>query len=219
MKLDTTRAILFDLDGTLIDSVPDLAAAVNATLERYGRDGVEEERVRRWVGNGARVLVRRALENAGIGVPFDEALQTFMEAYEARMCDRTRCYEGVPETLAALRERGYRMGVVTNKPHRFVAPILEHLKIDGFFDAVLGGDALPEKKPHPLPLLTMAGKLGARIPECAMVGDSKNDILAAKAAGMPSVAVEYGYNYGEPIEEAGPDLVVEEFRRLSEVFA
>ena len=218
MKFETTRAILFDLDGTLIDSVPDLAAAVNATLERYGHDTVEEERVRRWVGNGARVLVRRALENAASDVSFDEALQTFMQTYEARMCDRTRCYEGVPETLATLRERGYRMGVVTNKPHRFVAPILEHLKIEGFFDAILGGDALPEKKPHPLPLLTMAERFGARTAECAMVGDSKNDILAAKAAGMPSVAVMYGYNYGEPIEETEPDLVVDDFRRLTEVF-
>ncbi len=218
MKLDTTRAILFDLDGTLIDSVPDLTAAVNAMLERFGYETVEEERVRHWVGNGARVLVRRSLENVGSDVPFGDALRTFMQAYEARMCDRTRYYEGVHETLLALMDRGYRMGVVTNKPQRFVAPILEHLKIGEFFDAILGGDTLTEKKPHPLPLLTMAERLGAGTHECTMVGDSINDILAAKAAGMPCIAVKYGYNYGEPIEKSGPDLVVEDFRNLSEVF-
>ncbi|WP_457597168.1 phosphoglycolate phosphatase [Hydrogenimonas sp.] len=217
------RAILFDLDGTLIDSVPDLAAALADTMRALGREPCDEARVREWVGNGARVLVKRALcggmeidESACAGI-FDDALATFMRAYEKRMCEKTRLYPEVATTLSRLREKGAKMAVVTNKPGPFVAPILRHLGIEGHFDLIVGGEDLPRKKPDPMPLLHACEKLGVQPSEAVMVGDSRNDIEAAKRAGMPAVAVRYGYNHGEPVEALFPERVIDRFGELPDI--
>ena len=220
MAFANIGALLFDLDGTLIDSAPDLATALNRTMEKLGRPTYDEATVRHWVGNGATVLVSRALSGSREIAPdldkklLDEALAIFMGLYRERLCERTVLYPGVRETLERLRTRGLRMAVVTNKPGPFVAPILEKLEAVHFFDLTLGGEDLPHKKPHPLPLLHASQKLGVPVDKALMVGDSRNDILAAKAAGMRSVGVSWGYNYGEDIADCGPDAVIGRFDEL-----
>ncbi|WP_201351916.1 phosphoglycolate phosphatase [Hydrogenimonas urashimensis] len=224
VMFETKKAILFDLDGTLIDSAPDLASALNATMKALGRMPYSEETVRGWVGNGARVLVTRALSGSREITEgpdekaLKEALAIFMEAYRERICERTLLYPDVRETLKSLKKRGFTMAVVTNKPSLFVKPILEKLAIAEFFALTLGGDDLPRKKPDPMPLLSACERLETRVEETVMVGDSSNDIVAAKRAGMQSVGVTYGYNYGEEIAKQHPDAVVERFGEIAELF-
>lgn len=215
-----TKAILFDLDGTLIDSAPDLAAAVNATMEELGRASYDEATIRTWVGNGATTLIGRALSaDRRIDPALDErlwreALSVFMDHYRCRICDKTVLYPDVEEVLRHLKDRGYEMGVVTNKPSEFVAPILKKLGIDAFFKTVLGGDDLPVKKPDPLPLIVAMERLGVKPDTTVMVGDSENDIIAAKRAGVFAVGVTWGYNYGEEIAASRPDAVIDDFKAL-----
>lgn len=215
--------ILFDFDGTLIDSVPDLTLAVNLTMEHLGHEGFEESQVRVWVGNGARMLVERALraafgDDAVTETSLDEALALFMDFYARHLAVKTVAYPNVTETLRQLRDEGYRMGIVTNKPHAFVEPILQSLGMDSIFELIIGGDSLPQKKPHPLPLQHACETLGVSPEHSVMVGDSKNDILAAKAAGMHCIGVGYGYNYDEHISVYGPDLIVDDFGALRASF-
>ncbi|KAB7628152.1 phosphoglycolate phosphatase [Alkalilimnicola sp. S0819] len=213
------RAVLFDLDGTLVDSAPDLAHALDLTLVEQGLPPAGPERASHWVGNGSRRLVARALTGEMWADPADTAhwdhvLERFFHHYGEHMLERTRPYPGVPETLAALREAGLRLAVVTNKPSRFVAPLLEGLEL-GPFELLLGGDSLPEKKPHPLPLLHAARQLGVEPAQTLMVGDSLNDVEAAQAAGMGIICVPYGYNHGQDIRAAGADAVLEHFAQLN----
>ena len=215
--------ILFDFDGTLIDSAPDLALAINHMLQTLGCDPFEESRVRGWVGNGARTLVERALrasfgEEAPLPVSLDEALETFMAFYAENLAVKTVTYPDVPEVLTQLSAEGFRMAIVTNKPHAFVEPILQSLGMDDLFELTVGGDSLPHKKPHPAPLLHACETLGIAPEKCVMVGDSKNDILAAKAAAMHCIGLGYGYNYGEAISAYDPDLVLHDFCALGEPF-
>jgi phosphoglycolate phosphatase len=215
--------ILFDLDGTLIDSVPDLALAVNAMLDRLGRAPYSEETIRGWIGNGSAMLVRRALAGSReLPENFDEALfarahPIFLEAYAGVLARATRAYPEVPETLAVLRERGYRMAIVTNKPGQFVAPILERLGLAEYFELTVGGEDLPVKKPDPAPLLHACERMATPKNRALMVGDSANDILAARKAGIPVVAVSYGYTHDTPVEAYGPDQVVARFGELREI--
>ncbi len=221
MRFENKTAILFDLDGTLVDSVPDLAAAVNEMLRRLGRDGYDEETVRYWVGNGAQTLVRRALlgkrdidgETIDAAL-FEEAMGLFFDAYAAHLSRATRPYPYVTETLRRLKEAGYKTAIVTNKPERFALPLAERLGIADLFDAIYGGDRFEKKKPDSYPLEKMCERLGVNVDEAVMVGDSRNDILAAKACGMHSIGVTYGYNYGESIARYAPDAVVDRFDRI-----
>ncbi len=220
MRFTNKTAIHFDLDGTLIDSVPDLALGVNEMLTILGRETFSEETIRYWVGNGAQTLVKRALlGKREIAEPLDEAYfkeahGIFLEAYAKHLCKATRAYPHVIETLQALKAKGYRLTIITNKPAQFVEPILEHLDFGDLVESFLGGDSLPEKKPHPLPLHHMCERLELDIEASVMVGDSKNDILAANACGMQSIGVTYGYNYGEEITRYDPDAVVNDFSDL-----
>lgn len=217
MKFIDKKVVLFDLDGTLIDSVPDIAVAVNAMLESLGYPTYSEEKMRSWVGNGAKVLVKRALSG---DVKIDETLsedlfsnayQLFLDFYMQNVCKDTRLYPTVQETLETLKNKGYRLAIVTNKPYAFVAPILDTLGLNGLFETYIGGDTLSLKKPDPMPLVYMCDQLNISVDKALMVGDSKNDILAAKAAGMQSIGVTYGYNYGEAIEVYDPEVVVDLF--------
>ncbi len=224
MKLTDTESILFDLDGTLIDSVPDLAWAVNRMLSTLGRETFDEETIRYWVGNGAQTLVMRALsgkreidEEAFDEESFNRALALFLDAYRAHLSKSTCPYPHVIETLDELKKRDYKMAIVTNKPYEFVAPILGNLGMKEYFAFWLGGDSLLLKKPDPAPLLYACEKLKISVENTVMVGDSKNDILAANACGMQSVGVTYGYNYGENIEKYGPSVVIDDFAMLLEV--
>lgn len=213
--------VLYDLDGTLADSVPDLADAVDAMLSDWNLPRAGEERVRHWVGNGSRMLVRRALDWA-LGQPEDERLRDrldaahdlFLAQYDLRFRRRTRLYPGVADCLAALSRMGIPQAVITNKPARFVAPLLEHLGIGQYLPFWLGGDSLPAKKPDPLPLLHACARFDLAPERALMVGDSRNDVAAARACGMPVVCVRYGYNHGEPLEAAAPDKIVDSLVEL-----
>ncbi len=220
MKFSNKEVILFDLDGTLIDSAPDLAVAVNHMLHTLKRETFSEDIIRYWVGNGAQVLVKRALsgqseidENLD-PVEFEKALDIFLTFYAQNLAVTTVTYPNVPATLKALKEAGYRLAIVTNKPFDFVAPILKGLNLDGLFELHLGGDSLPQKKPDPAPLLHACKQLDVTVEQCVMVGDSKNDILAANAAKMQSIGVSYGYNYGEDIGVYEPSIIINDFGDL-----
>ncbi|MCF6207080.1 MAG: phosphoglycolate phosphatase [Sulfurovum sp.] len=225
MEKTGKQAIFFDLDGTLIDSVPDLATAVNIMLEKLGKAHYPVETIRDWVGNGSAMLVKRALfgrrdvEHEQIDeMLFNEAHAIFLEAYEQHICEATQPYPHVPETLRELKNSGYRLAIITNKPHRFVGPILQHLGMDDLFSFFFGGDTLPKKKPDPMPLLQMCDLMDLPVEACVMVGDSGNDMLAAKAANMHAVAVTYGYSYGEDLRKYEPAAVVDDFEKLLEIF-
>lgn len=216
--LQGKRLIAFDLDGTLIDSVPDLAAAVARTLSELGLREPSGDEVRNWVGNGAPVLVQRALTWALQTAPEpalqERAYDAFMKHYGAAPNAFTTLYPGVAETLQALHQQGLILVLITNKPERFIEPLLSHFKLLEFFTLWIGGDSLAEKKPHPLPLLHAARTCQIPPSECVMVGDSRHDIAAGKAAGFTTLALPYGYNHGEPIEQSHPDLVLTSLTEL-----
>ncbi|PKF63692.1 phosphoglycolate phosphatase [Psychromonas sp. psych-6C06] len=226
MKFNNKQVILFDLDGTLIDSAPDLALAINHMLTSLGRETFSDDLIRSWVGNGAQVIVKRGLsgkadyDDADIDVAlFDKSLEIFLNFYANNLCVDTVTYPNVRSTLKILKAQGYRLVIVTNKPFDFIEPILDGLQLDGLFELCLGGDSLPVRKPDPLPLLHVCSKLGVTPEECVMVGDSKNDILAANAANMQSIGLTYGYNYGEDIGEHNPDAVFSDFADIIAPFA
>nr|WP_303878007.1 phosphoglycolate phosphatase [Stutzerimonas kunmingensis] len=212
------RLVMFDLDGTLMDSVPDLAAAVDKMLMLLGREPAGIARVRDWVGNGSRVLVRRALagglEHEGVADELaDEALALFMQAY-AGGHGLTAVYPGVRECLDWLREREVKLAIITNKPAQFIEPLLEEKGLAGYFDWLVGGDTLPQQKPDPAALFWVMDKAGVAPSESLFVGDSRNDVRAAKAATVRCVALTYGYNHGEPIADEQPALVLDDLREL-----
>ncbi|WP_025132418.1 phosphoglycolate phosphatase [Pseudomonas sp. PH1b] len=212
------RLVMFDLDGTLVDSVPDLAAAVDHMLLKMGRAPAGLEAVREWVGNGAPMLVRRALANSleAEGVDDGEAehaLELFNAAYEDSH-ELTVVYPGVRETLKWLYKQGVEMALITNKPERFVAPLLDQMKIGRYFRWIIGGDTLPQKKPDPAALFFVMKMASVPASQSLFVGDSRSDVLAAKAAGVKCVALSYGYNHGRPIAEESPAMVIDNLRAL-----
>ena len=220
MKFINKKVILFDLDGTLVDSAPDLALAVNHMLETLERETFSSETIRSWVGNGAQTLVKRSLSGSSVMDEniepelFSKALDIFLDFYAQNLCVTTVAYPNVSATLKSLKEKKYRMVVVTNKPFDFIQPLLEGLALTDLFELCLGGDSLTKRKPDPLPLLHVCERLNVRVSECVMVGDSKNDIIAANAANMHSIGVSYGYNYGEDISFYQPNRVVDDFSEI-----
>jgi phosphoglycolate phosphatase len=217
------QMVLIDLDGTLVDSVPDLARSVDAMMAALGRPAHGEAAVRDWVGNGVERLVRRALTGTLDGEPdpadFERAYPIFLELYAAHNGEQARLYPGVPEGLAAAEARGLKLGCVTNKAARFTEPLLAALGIADRFGIIISGDTLPEKKPSPLPLLHAAEAFGVAPSASLMVGDSISDVKAARAAGFPVICVSYGYNHGRDIREAEPDAVVDSLAELHELLA
>ena len=212
------QAILVDLDGTLIDSVPDLAAALDASLEQMNYVPAGVHRVRSWVGNGARKLVQRGLafalevpEKAVDDALIEQLLSVFFERYGAQTCEQTLLYPGVLEALSHWHAQGIKMACVTNKPVRFSRPILAHFGLEELMPVLVGGDTLIVRKPDPAPLLLACEQLGVAVANTVMVGDSVNDVAAARAAGMPVACVSYGYNHGSPVADADPDVLVDRF--------
>ncbi len=220
MKIKDKKVIIFDLDGTLIDSAPDLAEAINYMLTTLNRPNFDTDTIHQWVGNGAQILVKRALSGESTidlsidNSLFEKALKIFLDFYAKNVCVKTVTYPHVFETLKTLKNRGYRLTIVTNKPFNFVSPILEELKLADFFEYILGGDSLSKKKPDPMPLLHICDKFDVSINQMLMIGDSKNDILSANGCGMQSVGVTYGYNYNESIKIYNPTVVINDFKEI-----
>jgi phosphoglycolate phosphatase len=205
--------ILIDVDGTLVDSVPDLAFCVDEMMKRLDRPEHGEAKVRDWVGNGVERLVRRALIGQLDGEPeetdFERAYPVFLELYAVNTSQRSLLYPGVREGLDYLKQQGYRLGCVTNKASQFTLPLLRDLGIHDEFEIIVAGDTLPKKKPHPMPLLHAAEQLGVKPENALMVGDSRSDVKAARAAGFRIVCMSYGYNHGEDIRHYHPDAVID----------
>ncbi|MGB0893165.1 MAG: phosphoglycolate phosphatase [Parashewanella sp.] len=212
------KAIAFDLDGTLVDSVPDLAAATQAMLSELELNLCTEQQVRTWVGNGAEMLVKRALTYVNMGEPtakqLSHALAVFLKHYKLHLNKHSRLYSGVKNTLERLHQQGYQLAIITNKPFQFISPLLAAFEIEPYFDLILGGDSLAEKKPNPLPINHILTQWKLDKSQLLMVGDSKNDIVAAKSAGIASIGLTYGYNYGEDIGLYGPNAVFDEFESI-----
>ncbi|NDL64484.1 phosphoglycolate phosphatase [Acerihabitans arboris] len=215
--LTNIRSLAFDLDGTLTDTAPGLSRALDQALAAQGLPQAGQERISTWIGNGADILVERALAWAGASPEASLCRETralFDQFYAQTVEQGSRLFPQVKETLALLAARGLPMAVVTNKPTPFVAPLLASLGIDAYFSLIIGGDDVAAKKPHPAPIYLVLGKLGLYVNELLFVGDSRNDIMAAKAAGCPCVGMTYGYNYGETIETSHPDYVLDRFADL-----
>jgi phosphoglycolate phosphatase len=210
IRRESIRAALFDLDGTLLDTAPDLATAANRMLAELGRPALAEVEIRDYIGKGVVNLVHRCVEATGGGSEEDRrhALEVFERHYSAGIADRSRPYPGVLEGLVALERAGVPMGCVTNKAGRFTGPLLELTGLMRFFGVVVSGDTTERKKPHADPLLHAARMLGTAPEETLMVGDSLNDVQSARAAGCPVVVVPYGYREGLSLEELGADAVV-----------
>ncbi len=209
-------AILFDLDGTLIDTAGDIAAALDALLVERGHKALGESVARALVGDGARVLIEKGWKAAGAPPPspveLDALTRRWFDLYEADIARLSRPYPGVAETLAGLRGRGKKLAVVTNKADRPAAKLLAATKLDGFFDAVVGGD-VPFRKPDPRHVRAGLAALGVMAPDAVFVGDSPNDAKSARAAGLRFLAVPYGYAHG-PVAALAADRVVANFGEL-----
>ncbi|WP_457561237.1 phosphoglycolate phosphatase [Caminibacter sp.] len=212
------KAVFFDLDGTLIDSSDDLANSINYMLKTLGKKEYPVDTIKTWIGNGAGILVKRAL-SGGMEIKnideklFEKAKEIFLNHYKNNLTTSTKLYPEVKETLLKIP---HKKAIITNKPEEFVKPILNHLDIN-VFDLIIGGESLPEKKPSPLPLLYACEYFGIKPDEALMIGDSANDIIAAKKAGMKVIALNYGYNQGEDISKHSPDFLFNKFSDILKV--
>ena len=215
------QLLIFDFDGTLIDSVPDLADATNAMLTTLGKDTYPIETIRNWIGNGSRLLVERALVGKvevadgelTVGEA-DHAEQIFFEAYRNLSGSKTVAYPDVDDGLKKLHAAGYTLALVTNKPIRFVPKILHSFGWQDLFSEVMGGDSLSVKKPDPAPLLHVCETLNVSVDQAVMIGDSRNDMLAGQNANMDTLGLSYGYNYGQDIRELNPTEAFDHFADL-----
>ena len=208
------RAVLFDLDGTLLDTVLDLHAAANAMLGDLGRPGVEVAAVRSYVGRGIPNLVKRVLAGTMVAAedpapPPSAALDSFRHHYARANGRHALLFPGVREGLEAFRALHLPLGVITNKAQAFSVPLLEHVGLAPFFDVVVSGDVLPRPKPDPMPLIWASGRLGASPAEVLMIGDSVHDFHAGRAACCHVFLVPYGYNEGRGVSDLACDGIVD----------
>ena len=208
----SVKMVMIDLDGTLVDTAPDIAACANRMLHDLARGGWDESRIRTWIGNGVPRLVKRALTGEMDGEPentlYERALERFWQHYRENVSELSRPFAGVVDGLRQLAAAGFELVCITTKAEAFTLPLLKDLGLHGWFKLVLSGDSLPKQKPDPLPLLHACRHFGITPDQGVRVGDSSNDVLAARAAGMPVICVTYGYNHGHDIRETHPDAVV-----------
>jgi len=205
------EAVVLDLDGTLLDTAPELASAANRMLRDMDYAPVSQELLASYIGNGISWLVKRALTGEMHATPdaalYEHAMPIFERHYSELLLN-SKTYEGVTEGLDAMKAGGFRLGCITNKLERYTEPLLRGVGLAKYFEIVLSGDTLPEKKPHPLPLFHAARFFGVPIEKMLLIGDSLNDTVAARAAGCPVFCVPYGYNHGEPVESLDQDAVI-----------
>jgi len=210
---------MIDVDGTLVDSVPDLAYCVDELMKKMNRPTWGEAKVRTWVGNGVPKLVERSLTGELEGevnkADFDKAYPLFLDLYKDNTSKRSHLYDGVITGLDYLKKQGYTIGCVTNKAEAFTHPLLKDLGIFDRFEIVISGDTLEKKKPDPLPLLHSAKHFGFDPQDCLMLGDSVSDVKASRAAGFKIICMSYGYNHGNDIRDENPDLVIDSMSELT----
>lgn len=220
-KVRKPKMVLIDVDGTLVDSVPDLAYCVDEMLKAVDMAPHGEAEVRHWVGNGVERLVRRALIGQLDGEPdealFDKAYPIFMDLYKDNTSKRSCLYPGVKEGIDYLQAAGYKLGCVTNKAETFTHPLLKDLGLFDYFESIVSGDSLEKKKPDPMPLLYSAEQLGVLAEDSLMLGDSISDVKAARAAGFQIICMSYGYNHGVDIRESNPDVVIDSMAELKDL--
>ena len=220
MKTFQPKLIMIDVDGTLVDSVPDLAYCIDEMMQKLSLQKWGETKVRHWVGNGVPKLVERALTGELEGRPikevFDTAYPIFLDLYEDNSAERSYLYDGVREGLDYLKSQRYQLGCVTNKSEQFTHPLLKALGIFNDFKIIISGDTLPKRKPDPMPLLYCAERFNLKPEECLMLGDSVSDVKAARAAGFDIICMSYGYNHGNDIADENPDLVIDSMSQLSD---
>lgn len=211
------EAVVFDLDGTLVDSASDLLAALNLLLGEKGLRAITLDEIKLMIGDGALKLVERALAaTGGEAAEAPAAVVRFVKLYSGNAVESTRMYPGVAETLLALHTAGTPMALVTNKPYAATMAILAALDLGRMFGAVVGGDTIPQRKPHPGPILHALEALGVAPARAVMVGDNYHDIEAGHAAGCKAVAVTYGYSH-RPHSELGADAVIDAMPELLRV--
>jgi phosphoglycolate phosphatase len=218
MKKFQPKLIMIDVDGTLVDSVPDLTYCVDEMAVRLGMEKRGEDKVRHWVGNGVSKLVERAITGELEGQLdkelFDKAYPIFLNLYTENTARRSCLYEGVREGLDYLILQDYYLGCVTNKAAQFTHPLLKVLGIIDYFKIVISGDTLAKSKPDPMPLLYGAEHFGLRPEGCLMIGDSVSDVKASRSAGFDIICMSYGYNHGNNIADERPDLVIDSMSEL-----
>ena len=218
MPSPTSRftAIVFDLDGTLVDSAPDLCGVVNDMLQQHGRVVLDMDDIRKMVGDGAAKLIERGFgATGGLPAPLPDLTREFIRLYEGRIARETRPFPGVLDTLERFKAAGLKMGVCTNKTTHLSRRLLDELDMTRFFSAIIGGDG-PARKPDPQHLHTTIEALNAQEATTLMVGDSRNDVAAAKSAGVEVVAVTFGYTTIPP-RELGADRVIDDFHELATI--
>lgn len=215
--------VLFDLDGTLVDSVGDLAWCGNEMLRALKMPLRGPQAARSWVGNGLQRFVKRVLTNDMHAEPeealYNEALEIFKQLYGDHASDHCEVYPGAVETLRYLSDRNQHLACVTNKPEPFTSKLIEAMGLDSYFELVVAGNTTSRIKPDPMPLHYAADHFKLDYPACLMVGDSSNDVLAARAAEFAIVCVPYGYNHGKDISASNPDMVVENLTELIDWFS
>lgn len=206
------EAALIDLDGTMVDTADDFAAGLNGMLAQLDAEETTREEVMGYVGKGSEHLIRSVLAPRFAATDaqsrFEEALALYQDEYAKINGQHTRLYPDVEAGLAALRGAGLKLACVTNKPHRFAVELLQQYGLAHYFEVVLGGDSTPAKKPDPLPMLTACAQLGVAPEAAVAIGDSENDALAGRAAGMATLTVPYGYNHGQPVQQILSDGIV-----------
>jgi len=216
--LKKPEMVLIDLDGTLVDSVPDLAWCVDETMKVLDMPIRGEKKVRNWVGNGVPRLIHRSLIDQldGDADPalYAKAEPIFMALYADNASKRSQLYPSIVDGLNWLQDQGIRLGCVTNKDEQFTLTILKDLGLFDFFEIVISGDTLPLKKPDPAPLLHGAKFFGIKPENAMMIGDSISDVKASRAAGFSIICMSYGYNHGVDIRTANPDIVIDSFAEL-----
>lgn len=221
--MQAIKLIAFDLDGTLLDSVPDLAIAADQAVRELGYPSVSEAQVRDYVGNGADVLIARCLSQSlditpDLSPSLRQQARTLFDTYYAQTGHRlSHLYPSVKQTLSQLHQAGFILALVTNKPSQFVPDVLAQHGLTEWFSDVIGGDTFSQKKPDPMALNWLLNKYQLSPEQMLMVGDSKNDILAAHNAGCASFGLTYGYNHGEPIANVNPDVVADDIAQLLDV--